>query len=136
HPSPKPRKSMPAPLPPVTLPTPSGATPACSTHAAHSHGQSHTPAHQHGAAAGTGAGPRIDIACCPSDGASGATAPSTAKGAPAHSDHDGHDHSTLPGWGRIGASLLVATAAELLHLLGPDTPLWHGAGMALAAVAI
>ncbi|MDD2713878.1 MAG: heavy metal translocating P-type ATPase, partial [Simplicispira sp.] len=49
---------------------------------------------------------------------------------------DGHDHSALPGWGRIGTALLAATGAELLHLLGPDTPLWHGAGMALAAAAI
>ncbi len=119
-----------------TLPTPSTAPPVCSTHAAHSHGHDHSPAHQHGAAAGAATGPRIDIACCPSDGTNGASAAHAAKGAPAHSDHDGHDHSTLPGWGRIGASLLVATAAELLHLLGPDTPLWHGAGMALAAVAI
>ncbi len=63
-------------------------------------------------------------------------APGAATGAAGHSDHDGHDHSALPGWGRIGAALLAATGAELLHLLGPDTPLWHGAGMALAAAAI
>ena len=36
----------------------------------------------------------------------------------------------------MGAALLAATGAELLHLLGPDTTLWHGAGMALAAAAI
>ena len=49
--------------------------------------------------------------------------------------HD-HDHSSLPGPRRIAAALLAATGAELLHLLGPDTPLWQGAGMVLAAAAI
>ncbi|NMM77473.1 4-deoxy-4-formamido-L-arabinose-phospho-UDP deformylase [Acidovorax sp. SRB_24] len=98
---------------------------------AHPHGQ----AHSHPTGSATGA--RIDLSCCPSDRAaacsSGATAPQGAHG---HSSHGGHDHSALPGWGRIGAALLAATGAELLHLVGPDTPLWHGAGMALAAAAI
>jgi len=34
------------------------------------------------------------------------------------------------------AALGAALGAELLHLLGPDTPWWHGAGMVLATVAI
>ncbi len=49
--------------------------------------------------------------------------------------HD-HDHGTLPGWGRLGVSLAAATAAELLHLLAPDTLPWRAAGMAVAAAAI
>ncbi|RZI97138.1 MAG: heavy metal translocating P-type ATPase [Variovorax sp.] len=53
-----------------------------------------------------------------------------------HSDHDGHDHGPLPAWPRIAAALIVALAAELSHLLLPDTQGWHIAGMALAAVAI
>ena len=53
-----------------------------------------------------------------------------------HDDHAGHDHSGLPSPRRIAAALLAATGAELLHLLGPTTPLWQGAGMALAAAAI
>ena len=55
---------------------------------------------------------------------------------PHHGDHAGHDHSGLPSPRRIAAALLAATGAELLHLLGPDTPLWQGAGMVLAAAAI
>ena len=97
--------------------------------------------------------PRIAISCCPPESGSNSNSSSACApgaqtdahdhsshapdGAQAeHSDHDGHDHSALPGWGRIGAALVAALGAELLHLLGPDTPLWHGAGMALAAVAI
>ena len=55
-----------------------------------------------------------------------------------HGDgHDhGHDHGMLPGWGRLGASLAAATAAELLHLLAPGTLPWQAAGMAVAAAAI
>ncbi|MDA7414878.1 heavy metal translocating P-type ATPase [Xenophilus arseniciresistens] len=49
---------------------------------------------------------------------------------------DGHDHGPLPSLPRIVAALLVALAAELSHLLLPDTRAWHIAGMALAAVAI
>ncbi len=102
--------------------------------------------------------PRIALSCCPPEGGGKAAAPAArtagaahdhdhdhGHGTPAageaaphgeHSDHDGHDHSALPGWGRIGAALLAAIGAELLHLLGPDTTLWHGAGMVLAAAAI
>ncbi len=51
-------------------------------------------------------------------------------------DHDGHDHGPLPAWPRVAAALVVAIAAELSHLLLPDTQAWRIAGMALAAVAI
>ncbi len=86
--------------------------------------------------------PQISVSCCtPGSGCADGAAPAKAPGA-AHrheghgGDHEGHDHSALPGWGRIGAALVAATAAELAHLLGPDTPVWHGAGMGLAAAAI
>jgi len=97
--------------------------------------------------------PQINVSCC-NTGASCSddAAPAKAAAAPhsheghdhkAHADHEGHggeheghDHGALPGWGRIGAALVAATGAELAHLLGPDTPIWHGAGMALAAAAI
>ncbi|AVS68071.1 copper-translocating P-type ATPase [Paracidovorax avenae] len=112
------------------------------------------------AAAAPGGKARIDLACgCGS--ACGAppraTAPASAPAA-SHGDHDhgggshdhahgpesgaggghghDHDHAMLPGWGRLGASLAAATAAELLHLLAPDTLPWRAAGMAVAAVAI
>ena len=101
-------------------------------------------AHGTGAAARAATGARIHISCCPGDSATSATGAAGAAQQCAsgkvdhgeHSDHDGHDHSALPGWGRLGSALLAATGAELLHLLGPDAPLWHGAGMALAAAAI
>jgi Cd2+/Zn2+-exporting ATPase len=102
--------------------------------------------------------PQINVSCCAPGSSCSADAPSAkaaatphahAHGAEGHDhqDHDGHghstkdgheghDHSALPGWGRIGASLAAALAAELAHLLGPDTPVWHYGGMALAAVAI
>ncbi|SFF00067.1 heavy metal translocating P-type ATPase [Paracidovorax wautersii] len=100
--------------------------------------------------------PRIDIACC----GGGCSAPPARPAAPGHghshdhdhaegdahahdhshgsddSGHDGHDHGALPGWGRLAAALVAATAAELLHLLGPDTTPWRVAGMAVAAGAI
>ena len=90
-------------------------------------------------------GPRLNISCCSSD--STCAAPSRTDSAHAqhtdtaatadHADHDhDHDHSSLPGPRRLAAALLAATGAELLHLLGPDTPLWQGAGMVLAAAAI
>ena len=133
---------------------PGTSTPAPCTSSAHdqAHDHPHEPAHAHGpsrspAAGNASTGPRIDITCCPSDGASCATAPSAKPDGHAHDhadhdshdghgSHDGHDHSALPGWTRMGAALVAATGAELLHLLGPDTTLWHGAGMALAALAI
>ena len=123
--------------------------------AAHSHGASVPCAAPAATATATAAAarapgaPRIAISCCPPESGGQAAAPGTPAAAahdhssPAageghgeHSDHDGHDHSALPGWGRIGAALLAATGAELLHLIGPDTTLWHGASMVLAAAAI
>jgi len=97
--------------------------------------------------------PQINVSCCtPGSSCADDAAPAKAPAAPhgheghdhkAHADHEehggdheGHDHGALPGWGRIGAALVAATGAELAHLLGPDTPIWHGAGMALAAAAI
>ncbi|PZQ66589.1 MAG: heavy metal translocating P-type ATPase [Variovorax paradoxus] len=59
-----------------------------------------------------------------------------AHGPEGHADGDGHDHGPLPGWPRLAAALLVALAAELSHLLLPETAAWRGVGMALAAVAI
>ncbi|MFN9472058.1 heavy metal translocating P-type ATPase [Acidovorax sp.] len=102
--------------------------------------------------------PQINVSCCaPGSSCSADAPPAKAAATPHahkhgaeghdHQDHDGHghdaedgheghDHGALPGWGRIGASLAAALAAELAHLLGPDTPVWHYGGMALAAVAI
>ena len=110
-----------------------------------------------------GTPPRIDIACC---GGACSAPPAAARAAkpaaPGHghshdhdhaegdahahahdhshgsddSGHDGHDHGALPGWGRLAAALVAATAAELMHLLGPDTTPWRVAGMAVAAGAI
>ena len=95
--------------------------------------------------------PRIDIACCGGTCSAPTAAPrATPPAAPSHShdhaaaddhghdhsDHEGHDHGALPGWGRLAAALVAATAAELLHLLGPDTTAWRVAGMAVAAGAI
>jgi len=53
-----------------------------------------------------------------------------------HAAGDGHDHGPLPSWPRLAAALAVALAAELSHLLLPETAMWRGVGMALAAVAI
>ena len=127
-----------APPPGTTEPSPCKSSADSQGHDhSHDHHQAHAQGPAHNPAAGTAtSGPRIDISCCPSDGASCATAASATPDGHAHDDDDGHDHSALPGWGRIGAALVAATGAELLHLLGPDTTLWHGAGMALAAVAI
>ncbi len=97
--------------------------------------------------------PQINVSCCaPGSSCADGAAPAKAAAAAhsneghdhkAHADHEGHggdhaghDHGALPGWGRIGAALVAATGAELIHLLGPVTSLWHGASMVLAAVAI
>ena len=109
--------------------------------------------------------PRIDVSCCSAGGcdalapaASGkANAPATHKvvdgqtdthadhsghahandaNDASHDSHDGHDHGALPGWGRIGAALVVALGAEVMHLAAPDTAVWHYSGMVLAALAI
>ncbi|XAH21183.1 heavy metal translocating P-type ATPase [Xylophilus sp. GW821-FHT01B05] len=100
------------------------------TEHAHRHPHPHTPDHAHGPARAEATGPRIEVSCC-----GGGCATSSPAAAPKDA-HEGHDHGALPGWGRIGAALVAATGAELLHLLGPDTTIWHGAGMLLAAVAI
>ncbi len=80
-------------------------------------------------------GPQLNLSCCGST-CSTADSATSADEHDDHGDHAGHDHSGLPGPRRMAAALLAATGAELLHLLGPDTPLWQGAGMALAAAAI
>ncbi|MEG0921376.1 MAG: cation-translocating P-type ATPase [Comamonas sp.] len=56
-------------------------------------------------------------------------------------DDHGHDHGVLPGWGRIGAALVLSVAAEISHWLSGDTgsanyALLHYGGMALALMAI
>ena len=55
-----------------------------------------------------------------------------------HGDHagHGHDHSALPGPWRLGAALVLAAAAEILHFMGADALPWRLAGMALAVAAI
>ena len=137
-----------------SAPSVTGAT-ASATHQSHSvDAPCAAPAAKtQAASARTPGAPRIAISCCPPDStSSSACAPSAGtaaahdhashaagEGHGEHSDHGGHgghDHSALPGWGRIGAALLAATGAELLHLIGPDTTLWHGASMVLAAAAI
>ena len=61
----------------------------------------------------------------------------------AHEDGDdhGHSHDALPGWGRIGAALVAALAAEACHWASgqpgsANGDLLHYGGMALALVAI
>ncbi len=116
------------------------------------------------AAPTSGAKPRIDLSCGCSSGCGPAPraaahsdhaghghdhahGPTDRAGGMHDHDHDhdhgkghagghDHDHGTLPGWGRLGVSLAAATAAELLHLLAPDTLPWRAAGMAVAAAAI
>ncbi len=114
------------------------------------------------AAPTSGAKPRIDLSCGCSSGCGPAPraaahsdhaghdhahGPTDRAGGMHDHDHDhdhgkghagghDHDHGTLPGWGRLGVSLTAATAAELLHLLAPDTLPWRAAGMAVAAAAI
>ncbi len=106
------------------------AAPAC---ADHHHAGSDLP-HSVETSASAQIGARINLSCCPGDAKPSVSGP--ASNAHAHSEDDGHDHSALPGWWRIASALLAAIGAELLHLLGPDTSLWHVAGMALAALAI
>ncbi|KQP23588.1 4-deoxy-4-formamido-L-arabinose-phospho-UDP deformylase [Pseudorhodoferax sp. Leaf267] len=49
-------------------------------------------------------------------------------------DHE-HDHGDA-GLRRLGLALGLAIGAELLHFFAPDLPLWRGAGLLLAAIAI
>ncbi len=56
-------------------------------------------------------------------------------------DDHGHDHGALPGWGRIGAALVAAVAAEAFHWASGEPGsanynVLHYGGMALALVAI
>jgi Zn2+/Cd2+-exporting ATPase len=58
-----------------------------------------------------------------------------------HSEGDGHDHSHEPakGWSevmRYVAALAFAVAAEALSFFAPETRVWQGVGMVLAAIAI
>jgi len=111
------------------------------------------PVQDAGRGAAAHGGPRVRIACCPggtqeSTAETGAAGERTAcKGAAPGSDHEhahahppdenhDHDHGGLPGWGRLGVALAGAAGAELLHLLGPQTPGWNAGGMALAAASI
>jgi Cd2+/Zn2+-exporting ATPase len=49
----------------------------------------------------------------------------------------GADHASGPfGMGRLGAALLLAIGAEALGFFAPDTQVWKGAGLAVAAAAI
>jgi Cd2+/Zn2+-exporting ATPase len=62
-------------------------------------------------------------------------------GAPEHAADDGHDHGQdhafgPAGYGRLGMALLLAIAAELVGYFAPDTQIWKGAGLAVAAAAI
>ena len=53
-------------------------------------------------------------------------------------DHD-HEHDHAPDGGnlkRLGLALALALAAELIGFFAPDTRLWQGAGLAVAAAAI
>ena len=61
--------------------------------------------------------------------------------APDHPADDGHDHGQdhafgPAGYGRLGMALLLAIAAELVGYFAPDTQIWKGTGLAVAAAAI
>jgi Cd2+/Zn2+-exporting ATPase len=67
-----------------------------------------------------------------------ADGPGTAS---AHPADDGHDHGQAQafapaGYGHLGMALLLAIAAELVGYFAPDTQIWKGTGLALAAAAI
>ncbi|WP_428419541.1 heavy metal translocating P-type ATPase [Methylibium sp.] len=66
-----------------------------------------------------------------------ATTPGGESAATADDDH-GHDHDHAPGAGfaRPVIALALATGAEALSFLSPDTTLFKGLGMAIAAAAI
>ena len=56
-----------------------------------------------------------------------------------HDGDDEHDHDHAPGGGnlrRLGLALALALSAELIGFFAPDTRLWQGAGLAVAAAAI
>lgn len=58
----------------------------------------------------------------------------TSDSAAGSDDHD-HDAGSGGAW-RLGGALLLAIAAEVLGFFAPDTQVWKGAGLALAAAAI
>ncbi|HET8871067.1 MAG TPA: heavy metal translocating P-type ATPase, partial [Aquabacterium sp.] len=51
---------------------------------------------------------------------------------------DASHQPAAPGyaWGHLVLALLLAAGVEVLDILAPQGPLWHGVGMALAVVAI
>jgi Cd2+/Zn2+-exporting ATPase len=57
-----------------------------------------------------------------------------------HADHDhehgDHDHGAEASTPRLALALALALAAEAFHFFAPDTPLFTGVGLAVAAVAI
>lgn len=57
---------------------------------------------------------------------------------PGHADaDDGHDHGVQEaGYGRLGMALILAIVAELVGYFAPETLVWKGAGLAVAAAAI
>ncbi|RZI73930.1 MAG: metal-transporting ATPase [Pseudomonas sp.] len=57
----------------------------------------------------------------------------TAAGA---TDDHGHDHAEGPSYVRLAAALGLAIVAEGMAYFAPDTMVWKGLGMAVAAVAI
>ena len=131
-----------------------------SGHPGHADKPAAHPAATPPAAAPRSAKPRIEVSCCSGGGCAAPAVPAKAQPAQkngaadghdhaknepdahshaadeGHDDHDGHDHGALPGWRRIGAALVAALGAEVMHLAAPDTAVWHYGGMALAALAI
>ena len=74
-------------------------------------------------------------------GASGATNTDSAEHAGDAGHDHAHDHGNAEGGfgsgiARLGAALVFAMVAEGLSFLAPDTLVWKGAGMAVAAIAI
>ena len=51
-------------------------------------------------------------------------------------DDHGHDHAESPSYVRLAAALGLAIVAEGMAYFAPDTMVWKGLGMAVAAVAI
>jgi Zn2+/Cd2+-exporting ATPase len=76
----------------------------------------------------------------PLDAGGAAMADTGRDAADGEHDHDhGHAHEHGPaegGFARLAAALVFAMVAEGLSFLAPDTLVWKGAGMAVAAIAI
>ena len=65
------------------------------------------------------------------------TAAAAAGQPSAEGAEDEHDHAAdAGGLRRLGFALALAIGAELVGFLAPDTRLWQGVGLAVAAVAI